>query len=59
MEKGGGRHYLGLYSNLEEAFQAYKLHKESLAKQLAKEYEGLVHPKVIEALNNYVVEITD
>ncbi len=50
---------LGRYDTKEEAFQAYKTAKESLAKQLAKEYEGLVHPKVIEALNKYVVEITD
>lgn len=51
--------HLGYFSKSEDAFLAYKLCKESQAKQLAKEYEGLVHPKVIEALNNYVVEITD
>jgi hypothetical protein len=55
----GFQKHLGYFQNEIEAFQVYKTYKEALAKQLAKEYEGLVHPKVIEALNNYVVEITD
>ncbi len=59
VNEGSIRKSLGHYNTPEEAFLVYKTYKEALAKQLAKEYEGLVHPKVIEALNNYVVEITD
>ncbi len=51
--------HLGFYDTPEEAFHAYKVYKEALAKELAVKYEGLVHQKVIEALNNFTVEITD
>lgn len=51
--------HLGFYNTPEEAFQAYKGYKESLAKELATKYEGMVHSKVVEALNNFTVEITD
>lgn len=51
--------YLGLFATPEEAFQAYKAYKESLAKEFAKAYIGKVDDKIINVLNNYTVEITD
>lgn len=51
--------YLGVYKTSEEAFQAYKTYKEALAKELAIKYERLVHPKVIEVLSNFTVNIEE
>lgn len=51
--------HIGCFSTPEEAFQAYKLFKEALAKELAIEYEGLVDPRVIQALLEYTVEEND
>lgn len=50
---------IGSYSNSEDAFNAYKTAKEFQAKQLAIKHKGLVDERVIEALNNYTVEVTD
>jgi len=55
----GNIKHLGLYISKLEAFQAYKIYKEALAKELALRYKEMVHPKVVEALNNYIVEIQD
>ena len=51
--------HIGYFSTPEEAFQAYKLFKEALAKELAIEYKGLVDPRVIQALLEYTVEEND
>lgn len=51
--------HLGYFSNPEEAFQAYKVAKETLAKQLALKWLGKVDNRVIDALNNFTVEMTD
>lgn len=60
MSNGKGKsNYIGCYKTQEEAFQAYKAAKEAMAKELAIQYEGLVDPRVIVALNNYVVDIND
>ena len=50
---------LGYSETVEGAFVIYKSAKESKAKQLAIKYKGLVDERVIEALNNYTVEVTD
>ena len=55
----GTRKCLGYFTTPELAFQAYKTAKEAMAKELAIQYEGLVDPRVIVALNNYVVNIED
>ena len=55
----GKNKHLGYFSTPEEAFQAYKLFKEALAKELAIEYKGLVDPRVIQALLEYTVEEND
>lgn len=58
-EGTGKQRYIGTYSTPELAFAAYKTAKETKAKELAIQYEGLVDPRVIVALNNYVVNIDD
>lgn len=55
----GEKKYLGSFTAAEAAFKAYKIFKEALAARLAIKYSGLVDQQVIEALNSYLVEITD
>lgn len=43
----------------EEAFQAYKIAKESYIKEIAEKYKDKIKPQVYNALINYKVEITD
>jgi hypothetical protein len=50
---------LGHFKSPEAAFTAYKDAKESLAKELAIQWSGLVDEKVITSLNNFEVSITD
>lgn len=47
--------YLGYFSTPEEAFFAYKTAKESLAKDIAKDWVGKVDKRVIDALMNFEV----
>lgn len=58
-DNNGKNIHLGLCKTPEEAFQVYKVYKEALAKELSQKYKGQVHPMVIDALNNYTVDITD
>ena len=50
---------LGYFPTVLKAFEAYKEKKESIAKELAVRHQGLVDERVIQALNNYSVSITD
>lgn len=52
---------LGTYDTKEEAFLAYKAHKEAYIKEMAQEYfaNGKINEQVYQALMNYEVEITD
>lgn len=50
---------LGRFDNLEEAFTAYKIHKEGLAKKLAVKWRDQIPDTAFQALYNYTVEITD
>lgn len=52
---------LGVYSTPEKAFQAYKIYKENIIKQVAEiEYKaGNITKQCYEAMLNYEVEITD
>ena len=56
--KYSGEDY-GVKETLEEAFVAYKKHKEQTIKHIAEEYKNLIPQKLYEALINYEVEITD
>ena len=53
------KYYIGGYNSIEESFMAYKQFKEQAAKQLAIQYTNLVDIRVIEALNNFTVDIND
>lgn len=52
---------LGCYSTPEEAFQAYKIYKENIIKQVAEEEyrNGNITKQCYEAMMKYEVEITD
>lgn len=43
----------------EEAFQVYKVAKETYIKEVADEWKDKINPKVYQAMYNYQVEITD
>ena len=57
----GKQVYLGSYNNPQQAFIAYKKYKEQLIKDTARiEYlNNRITEKCYEAMNNYIVEITD
>lgn len=57
----GKRVYLGLYTNANKAFAAYKQAKENYIKSIAKKYfkEGKIAQKVYQALLNYNINIKD
>ena len=54
-------HYIGSFNNPEEAFNAYKVYKEKIIKQVALvEYDkGNITKQCYEAMMRYEVEITD
>ena len=54
-------YYLGAYTTIEEAFNAYKNAKERHIRNVAEKYfqEGKITEKVYNALMKYEVEITD
>jgi len=47
------------YSNVEEAFTAYKIHKEAYIKEVAEQYKNQIPKPLYIAMVNYIVEITD
>ena len=51
--------YLGAFTTPEEAFQAYKKHKEQYIKKVADKYKGQIKDNVYEALYKWEVEIDD
>lgn len=57
----GANDHLGTYDSIEEAFTAYKVHREMLIKQLAqREFDsGNISKECYIAMSNYQVEITD
>lgn len=55
----GEKQYIGYYTTIEEAFNAYKKFKEKYIKEVADEYKDLIPIKLYEAMYNYEVEITD
>lgn len=55
----GKNRVLGYFPSAEEAFNHYKMYKETLIKQKAEKYRGRIDSRVYEAMMNYEVEITD
>ena len=55
----GKREYLGSFNTELEAFNAYKVAKESFVKEQAKKWKGEIDDRAYKALMNYTVEITD
>lgn len=51
--------YSSSHATIEGAFQAYKQEKEKYMKSLAVKYKGLVDDRVIRALQDYEINITD
>ena len=55
----GKQEYLGSFKTEIEAFNAYKIAKESYLKELANKWKGEIDGRAYEALMSYEVEITD
>lgn len=55
----GSSEYLGVYETPELAFEIYKQRKEEIARELAREYSGVIDDRAVEALMNFTVEITE
>ena len=55
----GKREYLGSFATEIEAFNAYKVVKESFIKEQANNWKLQIDPRAYNALMNYEVEITD
>ena len=53
------RKYLGHFNTKEEAFNAYKIAKESNIKRVADYYKNKIPKKLYDAMYKYEVEITD
>ena len=55
----GKRENLGYFKTEIEAFNAYKIAKESFIKEQANKWKSQINNRAYEALMNYNVEITD
>ena len=56
--KGASEH-LGYFNTELEAFNAYKVAKETYIKEQANKFKSQIDPRAYQALMNYTVEITD
>ena len=60
MKIGNKRSYsIGIFDSIEDAFNAYKIEKERLIKNIAEEYKNIIPQKLYNALYQYEVLITD
>ena len=55
----GKQEWLGSFNTELEAFNAYKIAKESFIKEQAEKWKGKIDERAYEALINYTVDITD
>ena len=55
----GKQEYLGFFNTETEAFNAYKVAKESFIKEQANKWKGQIDDRAYNALMNYEVDITD
>jgi len=51
--------YIGTFNTPEEAFQAYKIAKETYIKELAHEWRPLIGERIYNIIYHYKIEITD
>lgn len=51
----GIRKYLGIYDTVREAFESYRRAKEHHVKELAQEFQRVLHPEVFETLMKWEV----
>jgi len=56
---GGVQQLIGYYDTPEQAFEAYKIFKESYIKQVAEQYKDVIDPRAYKALLEYEVNIDD
>lgn len=59
INQDGKRVWLGQYKTPEEAFEKYRAEKQRQLNTLIQRYQDVLSDKVIEAMLNYKVEITD
>ena len=59
LRNGAGKKHLGTFSTPELAFQAYKVAKEQVIKDMANKWKDQIDPRAYDALMNCQVEITD
>ena len=57
--KNDKQQHLGYFNTELEAFNTYKIAKESYLKELANKWKDKIDPRAYNALMNYQVEITD
>lgn len=55
----GDRMSVHCFNSPEDAFNYYKIYKENVIKQTAKEYRSKIPDSLYQALINYIIEITD
>jgi len=55
----GKLQYLGMFTEIKSAFNAYKVFKENFIKEMATMYKGQIPENLYIAMQNYIVEITD
>lgn len=55
----GNSNIISYHSTPEEAFESYKIAKESYIKEVADIWKDQIEPRVYQAMHNYKVEITD
>ena len=59
MSTSKGSKYLGLFTDINEAFNTYKKAKEQYIKEVADEYKDRIPKKIYDAMYSYEVMITD
>lgn len=58
-DDGQKRKHIGCYNNPEEAFQAYKIFKETYIKEVADEYKDKIPDRLYKAMYDWKVDIND
>lgn len=59
VSKNNKSHYVGLFYDIQNAFNAYKKEKEKYIKEVAEEYKHVLPTRIYDAMNQYEILITD